>query len=80
MFGVSLGVLGGFIIGNGKGSLVGLSLVTPLVYPLGHRNHGYVMYTTMLGSFLCCGLAPKRLYLGDPDSTLRTAAKLFVGG
>ena len=49
LVGVSLGSLGGFMIGNEKGYLVCLSLGLPLVSPVEYRNPGDVLPGTLLG-------------------------------
>ena len=76
----SLGTLVGLIIGTGEGSLVGLSLVLTLGYPLGYPNPGAYLTGTLLGMPLGCGLALKRsgVYVADDASWIVT--KLLDGG
>ena len=48
MIGVSLGALGGLVIGTREGSLVGLSLVFTIKYPFEYPNTRYVLPGTLL--------------------------------
>ena len=50
LVGFLLRTMDGLMIGTGEGSLVGLSLVLPLVYPLESPNTGSELYDTLLGS------------------------------
>ena len=50
LFEVSLGKMGGFIIGNGEGCLFGLALILILGSPIESPNYGYVLPATLLGA------------------------------
>ena len=52
MVGLSLGPMAGLMIGAGEGSVVGLSLVFPLGYPLDSPNPGSELSGTLLVAYL----------------------------